>query len=386
MPTSITTSSTIRVAIDVVRRNCKAAALGRPGARVVAVAAVLLLVSATTRVPPAWSDEPAGAARHVFERDPSGEGYRLFNGPLWLAGDATLTSVVPEHGHAFTELDDVSLLVRYELAPRLSLFSEVRLEETLFLDQGRNLRTGSGDLSIERLYADVLLTPNLSLRAGKLLTPFGLWNVIRRAPLSWTVERPPVTEQTYPQHTTGLSFTYQRTWHGWSFDATGYGPAQDELAFQESEETGGLVGGGRVASGHTVGPSFATLGLDGVAFEDGGDGDTGRWAQTYGADLEVDVFGSHLTGEFAYSRLNGAYPASELGFYVQDAVPIVSTLYGVVRFDYFEPRRGPTDVAGLVGVFWHPLDRLIVKLDYQFGNHSTDDLTPGLVVAVSLFF
>jgi hypothetical protein len=278
-------------------------------------------------------------------------------------------------------LDEVDLLLRYEPMPRLSFFSETRLDNTVIFEESRGVETGSGDLSIERLYADILLTPQLTLRAGKLLTPFGLWNVIRRAPLSWTVERPPVTEKTFPEHTTGLSLTYQTTWHGWSFDATGYGPAQDQLSFRQSDE-GDLLFGGRVATGHSVGPAFVTVGLDEAGFDDT---ESDRWADTWGTDVEVDVAGHQITGEFAYSLLRGDV-SREVGGYVQDAIPMLSNLYGILRFDYFQPRRGPGDVGGLIGVFWRPYQPLIVKLNYQFANRQTDNLNPGLLMSVSLFF
>ena len=72
---------------------------------------------------------------------------------------------------------------------------------------------------VERLYLEALLTPTLTLRVGEVYTPFGLWNVVRRAPLTWTTERPAITESVFPQHATGLSLLYQATWHGWSIDA-----------------------------------------------------------------------------------------------------------------------------------------------------------------------
>ena len=72
----------------------------------------------------------------------------------------------------------------------------------------------------ERLYAEALLTPTLSLRLGEFYTPYGLWNVVRRAPLTWTSDRPSITEDVFPQHATGVSLLYQTTWQGWSVDAT----------------------------------------------------------------------------------------------------------------------------------------------------------------------
>ena len=350
------------------------------------VAALVLLTSRTVTTAadadgPRSDLLPAPIPVVRFERDPSGDGFRLGRA-IWLAGDATVVGIVPEHGAARAELDDISLLLRYEATPRLSLFSETRLENTVSLEEGRGLRAGSADLSIERLYAEILLTPHIDVRVGKVLTPFGLWNVIRRAPLSWTVERPIITEHAFPEHVTGLSLHYQETLRGWSFDATGYGPAQDELALRGSDETGLLVGG-RTAVGHTAGNAFVTLGLDAATFEEP---PTRRWTQSYGADGEVDVLGHQITGEFAYARGGPTAGTRSYGLYVQDAFPLIANLYGVVRFEQFQPKSGSSTEAGLLGVSWRPARSIIVKVDYQFMTRPVGDVTPGLLAAVSLFF
>ena len=347
------------------------------------VAAALLVLGSATGL---LAAPPAGAAgdatRFQLEPDPGEGGYWLADRKVWLAGDATIGAAIPEHASALANLEDINLLTRYEVTPRLSFFAETRLEHTVRLEHGRNLRTGTGDLEIERLYAEVILTPHLALRVGKLLTPFGLWNVIRRAPLSWSVERPPATEGTFPQHATGLSLTYQTTLSGWSLDATAYGPAQDELAFRQEDEKG-WMGGGRVAAGHSLGPAFGTVGLNGATFEDG---DTKRWAETLGADGEIDAWGHQLTGEFVYSRLRGPSVMREWGLYLQDTVPLVDTLYLILRLDYIQPRTGSDSVGGLAGLFWRPVPIVILKLDYQFATRRTDNLDPGFVAEISLFF
>lgn len=384
IPTKVTTSTTICVAIDAPASRSRKVSFG--GCLVWWVAALVLLTSRTI-AGAADADQPGSdllpAPRPVvrFERDPSGDGFRLGR-TTWLAGDATVVGLVPEHGAARAELDDISLLLRYEPTPRLSLFSETRLENTVSLEEGRGLRAGSGELSIERLYAEILLTPHLELRVGKVLTPFGLWNVIRRAPLSWTVERPIITEHAFPQHVTGLSLHFQETWRGWSFDATGYGPAQDELAFRGSDERG-LIVGGRTAVGHTAGSAFVTLALDAATFEEPL---TRRWTQSSGADAEVDVRGHQITGEFAYEQGGAIAGARSYGLYVQDAFPLIANLYGVVRFEQFQPRIGSSTAAGLLGVSWRPARSIIVKVDYQFMTRPVGDVTPGLLAAVSLFF
>src|SRR6185295_1967455 len=148
----------------------------------------------------------------------------------------------------------------------------------------------------DRLYADWLVGSGVTLRVGKFLTPFGLWNVIRRAPLTWTVERPLVTEKIFPEHTTGVSILYQTTIHGWSLDALAYGPAQDELPLRHSDEESRLIAGGRIAVAHELGPAFVTVGVSGGSAESG---DTEHMRGLYGADLDVTFAGHSIMAEIA---------------------------------------------------------------------------------------
>jgi hypothetical protein len=316
--------------------------------------------------------------------DPQGDGYIVPGTGLWFGGDATVSFGAPEGDPAFLELDDLSLLLRYEATPRLALFSELRLENTLELIEGVGVERGDADIAVERLYAEVLLSPHLTLRAGKFFTPFGLWNVIHRAPLTWTVDSPEVIEETFPKRATGLSLVYQTTWHGWSLDATGYGPAQDELALRRTDESdSGLMAGGRTAVGRSLGPIWAAIGLSAMGFEDD---PSRRWAEAYGGDLELTFRGNQLTGEFEYTHLRGPGSPREYGFYLQDAIPITDTLYGVLRVEHLRLREAGDGTGGLLGLFWRPRPFLIFKASYQFGDRLEDVLEPGFVGSVAIFF
>jgi hypothetical protein len=327
---------------------------------------------------------PADTLIPGVTRDPSGVGLRL-PGNLWLSGDVTFTLDVPETQPTSFELDDMSLLARWEPYSRLAFFGELRLENLLEVVEGEGALTSGGELEIERLYAEVLLTPTLSLRVGKVFTPFGLWNVISRGPLTWTVEEPAVTENMFPQRATGLSLLYQKTWRGWSFDATAYAPAQNQIQFRETEDEGldsGLMFGGRVAAGRDLGPAFASLGLNAAGF-------TRRqsriWMTATGLDLTISAWGHEITGELTY-KVPAAGGRTTHGFYLQDAIPIVRTLYGVLRLEYFHRRHGPGATGQLVGLFWRPIPNVVVKADYIFGTRRLENLETGFQASFSLLF
>jgi hypothetical protein len=351
---------TRRLVIELRRTVSAAAAAARRSALGRASARVALALLVTLGAP----SSPAAAGSDVgMQRDPGGYGL-ILPGKLWVSGDLTLGTQVLEVGPASFEIDDVSLLARWEPTSRLALFGELRLEDLLEVTEGRGAESGDAEVVVERLYAEALVTPRLTLRVGKVFTPFGLWNVIHRAPLTWTVEEPAITEDVFPIHATGLSLLHQSTWRGWSLDATVYGPAQDEIHFQHPEDEGWLVGG-RVAAGRAVGAGFAALGLNAAGFRSY---DRVDWTTATGLDLEVGIAGHQITGELTF-RIPSDGSRVIQGLYLQDAIPLepllpcARELYGVVRFEQFQPERGRAAVGGVVGLFWRPVPNVILKLD-----------------------
>lgn len=330
---------------------------------------------------------PARAAdlgAHV-RRDASGLGLFL-PGNLWISGDVTLAVDVPETEPASAEVDDLSLLARWEPLGRLAFFGELRVEDPFEVVEGEGIVHEGREVLLERLYAEVIVSPAVSLRIGKVFTPFGLWNVVTRAPLTWTLEEPAVVENVFPQRATGLSLLFRKSWRAWSFDATVYGPAQNEIQFRSTDDEGldaGLLFGGRVVASRSFGEAYAAVGLNAAGFRSH-DGSR-PWATATGIDLELSVAGHELTGELTY-RVPTTGGRTEHGLYLQDAIPLIGPLHGVLRFEYFRPRRGPAAVGQLVGLFYRPLPNLILKADYLFATRRLENLEPGFRASVSVLF
>jgi hypothetical protein len=334
---------------------------------------------------------PAGpATSNAIHWDP-GNGLTAPHG-LWVAGDLTIGGDLLEHEPATAELKDLSLLARWEASDRLSFFGELRLDDAVEFVNGEGFNSGDWDLTVERLYVEALLTPTLTLRVGEVYTPFGLWNVVRRAPLTWTVERPAITESVFPEHATGLSLLYQATWHGWSIDATTYGPAQDKLASRGPDPDelpkDGLMFGGRVAAGHALGDAFVALGLNALGFHPTG---WSGWATVSGADLDLTLAGHHVTGEFTF-RISPDGRLTRQGLYLQDVIPLTPLVpfarefYGVLRFEQLQQGRGPAGVGGLVGLWWRPVPPLVLRGGYFFTNRTLNHFDPGFSSSISFMF
>ena len=351
--------------------------------RVTTWIASLLLVAATALVGAAAPlEEPVATA------EGGAGGYEVPGTDLWLGAFATLEVEVPKSRPALLDLGDMGVLIRYQLTPTLTFFNETDLDDVATLESGKGIERGSRILLLERLYLDWSVTPQLTVRGGKFLTPFGIWNVIRRAPLTWTVDRPVATQEAFPDHTTGLSLIYQTTRHGWSVDATAYGQAQEELVRGASDISADADGGGRVVMGHVVGSGYLAWGLSGIAFKNH---DTHRWEDSYGTDFDLTLWRQQLTGEFAYTRLREPDLPRQWSLYVQDVFPLYRELFGVVRFEHVAPSQGQESTGWLVGLAWRGLPHTLVKVNYQFVDHNGDPDAPsalerGFFASVTVFF
>lgn len=350
----------------------------RRGPTVIGIALLMVAFFTEITVARAQIDEPtADVLPHA-----AGEGVALGKG-LWLGGYLNISGEVLQSTPASIGLGDMGLLARYEPTPPLAFFSEIDLEDTLTLKEGSGVTRGSKVLLLERLYADWSVSRTTTVRIGKFLTPFGLWNVIRRAPLTWTVDRPVATQSAFAEHSTGLGLIYQTTRHGWTLDATGYGQAQDELVRGASDVSALAVAGGRIVGGRSLGSSYLSVGLSAIGFKNQ---DTHLWEDAYGSDVELTMCRHQLMGEFAYSHLREPGASREWGFYLQDAWPLYGSLDGVARFEHAATRQGPVLDGGLVGIDWHAVPHVVVKADYQFSSHPQSDLQQGFLASVVFYF
>src|SRR5262249_40166826 len=217
-PTRTTTSRTMRVVIEAERaRRTTSAVLRHAAASALrAVGPVVLALGL------AASAGAESSARAIWPNS-LGNGLELEHG-LWIAGDVTVHGQVPEQGPSRVEIDDLSFLARWELTTRLALFGELRMEDFFEAVAGEGVLPSERKFVFERLYAEALVTPALTVRLGTVYTPFGLWNVIRRSPFTWTVEEPAIADDVFPTHSTGLSLLYQTTWRGGGLPAPSHGP------------------------------------------------------------------------------------------------------------------------------------------------------------------
>ncbi|MEY4767849.1 MAG: hypothetical protein RL637_488, partial [Pseudomonadota bacterium] len=308
-------------------------------------------------------------------------------------------------------------------------FSEIELEDWLSTQGVQSLNSA---LRIERLYADISFTNQWQLRAGKFLTPFGLWNVIHAAPLVWTTTRPLVTEEhLFPSHVSGfmlvhhLAIAEQNVDISWFIDQSSWlDPRKDRWDFDH-------------AFGARLNYEWDThfqFGLSYLTFKNYAKEENSDFLKTdkpekpdvfsphssailpppqniaatkslpkkkanflerqhlLGLDMLWKYQGYELQAEFSY-RFADQDQGQEKNAYLQTVIPLVPTLFAIGRYEYSSGDHLTDDdlVAHqlhmeIIGMAWRPYPPLIVKGEYRFSDDNHGVAPRGLFASVSLFF
>jgi hypothetical protein len=230
-----------------------------------------------------------------------------------------------------------------------------------------------GGVSIERAYVEYDVHPLLTVRAGRFLTPYGIWNIDHGDPAIISAYRPYVIgEQFFPEHQTGIELygtklfgDYKLGYH--ATVSNGRNPAEATLDPDNKVAFGGrLTFEAPIAGTLKVGVS----GYAGSASElsPGVGAPLARWDErSYGADVAWDHGGLHVQSELianerAYGTMERALAA---GGFAPDGRQVGG--YAIVGYR--------TDMLWnvmpyVVGEFERPLDHTVSK--------SIDDIQLGL--------
>jgi hypothetical protein len=251
---------------------------------------------------------------------------------------------------------------------------------------GRPVQIGS--IVIERVYAEYDLQPNLTLRAGHWLTPYGIWNVDHGSPVIIGADRPYIIgEKFFPEHQTGLHLF--GTHHHDGFKLEGHLTASNGRGGSEAQIDidGKLAFGGRLHIetpwGLKVGGSYYRGRYTGFPASPTVPGDTYLEA-AYGGDVQFDRGGIHLQGEAILRERH--YPIGQrtqlASGFAPDARDFGFYALASYRFDrfwsvtpyYLHEGYWPADhtfferlnFADTVGLNFRPSPNLVLKAYYAY--------------------
>lgn len=287
------------------------------------------------------------------------------------------------------------------LRNRLSYFGELDLAS-----RGSENWTGRQDdrtLEVERLYGEYFFSDALRLRVGRFLTPVGQWNERHAEPLTWTTLRPLTTYRAFAKSSTGFLVAGETMLGSREVGYTAY-VAPPSLTRTTAEESAFISAfGSRVAleviPGTYVGASAVAFrgsrpddreDLEGEVSGSGEDAREGREEDRtkralIGLDFLTRFQGAELRGEAVWLSASDTASAQR-GAFVQGAIPLVSTLYGVLRVETYDPVVTEPLWTYTLGLTWRAYRRLVLKVDRQITDRRSVRVPDGWFFSISSLF
>jgi hypothetical protein len=309
-----------------------------------------------------------------------GRGLRLGDTRITIGGFATAEADRLQGGDASGTLEGPHFFLSYDPLPSLHVFSELEMGDLVTWATDQEGAQTHLAFSVARAYGDFSASDALNIRLGKFLTPIGLWSPVPAEPFVWTTSEPMIVEDVFADSVTGAMASGRAFVASGAFSYSFYGSFLDPLDSDPGEEPppyaagtylewagleGWLLGASYYASEAQTGPWHHLGGIDGL------------WLPNDRVELSAEA----VFGQGTHS--NGAL----WGMYAQAVAETVDTLYGVARYEHYDPPGGGHSInLGDVGLTWIPVYYLRLKADYSFADHRHDISQPGFRASLSLLF
>jgi hypothetical protein len=296
----------------------------------------------------------------------------------------------PSGDKASLSVDDLGIFGSGHINQTLNPFFEAEIAGTTLLQQGGDpLSAGYPHLILERLFNDSYLTSSLSLRIGKMLSPFGEWNLVHAAPLVWTTTRPLTTYHGFSEYTSGASLLYNDSnsrlpdIQVYVQPGGEFRPRPQDIIVREYERVTGL---------HLNWPSGLNDKL-GLSVQRAQIKNTGEQQTLIGfnfnkefgpLEFETEAHDTHISGANAL-RLRD----NELGAYLQGAYALNESWHWVGRYEYFASRSHSTaSENALLGVTYKSASTSpqVWKLEYVEQHGAQLGIQTGLYASFSKLF
>jgi len=321
---------------------------------------------------PVWThSSPIGELRYT-----PGRGVVLGKTGLHLGGYANVVLERDEGDPAELSPEDLSLFALWQIAPRLRVFSELEVENAFRIDDEGHVDSPDDRFSVERLYGDVDVVDQLTVRGGVFLTPVGRWNLVHAAPLVWTTSRPLTTKRLFDTRSTGAMA------YGAFFPEVGrlsysiYAQLADPIEGNPTFVPADRAFGGRLTWEPT--PRWSIGASMQSAKRPGG------WRHLGGLDFLWAHDRFELQGE-AVVQDGGERPTA-WGGYIQAAVGITPRFFFVERLEHFAPPGAPEVNLIASGVLFRVLSNAVLKLEYLAADTSSPNADQGFKTSAAILF
>ncbi|MFQ5777353.1 MAG: hypothetical protein ACE5IP_05045 [Terriglobia bacterium] len=238
-------------------------------------------------------------------------------------------------------------------------FSELEFEFGVLFEGegGRDLETARGEIKVEQGWGEYVLSDQLLLRGGLILTP-GYWNVYHWPNLTLSTRRPLMVRKVYPESFTGVMGHGTKYWGDFGLTYYAYGSNGDSAFSPKEDDNENKAVGGRVSFHVPTETSFETfdLGISGYTDRPSGVERTRTW----GLDAQIRQGPFELLAEFATRNA----VEDRTGLYIQPAYRFTRWLTAFYRYDLLDIEQGDRAREHSLGLNFKLIPQAFFKLEY----------------------
>lgn len=286
--------------------------------------------------------------------------------------------------------------MNYDVNDRFRVATEIEWEHGPAFSSG----FGTGKIYLAKAFAEYKLSDALLVRAGKFVSPFGIYNERHDATPTFLstflaksvygdhVLGPGITGRLYAKHFTGIQILGELLSENWGLKyqvylSNGRGPLANEKDNNNNKGLGYRFVVTTPLQGLKLGTSLYTD-KNGNVFN--------ARQSTYGFDIEYDISNFHLESEFLlprfenlnFSNLPNNTFRKMSAFYVLGAYTIFNNLTPFARYDFFRPNitdKSIQEEITTLGINYAVSMSVYLKAEVHFHhNHELDILNSRMFV------
>ncbi len=284
----------------------------------------------------------------------------------------------------------LNLQFKKQVSDTWSFFSEIEFEDAPIIEisEGKD----DGKIAIESLVIQAAVNQQLIFRAGRYLTPAGIWNVDHYSPFVATMAVPEHIKKIFPNVVDGLQvFGSQDVGNTLVSYAVYAGNGIDEPGNSDSNENKAV--GTRVKfTFHSL--NGLELGLSGFTGKDKQTATQKYDRDSLGADVKFHLNKFKFQGEYARASIDDQISPSAIdfdrtGFYGQLIYDIKEKVSLVYRYDWYE--ANDTDSTSklrtnTVALNYHFTPSVVGKLENHWRDPSSGANYNQITASVSIYF
>lgn len=280
-----------------------------------------------------------------------------------------------------------SVLLGKTINEQWRIFTETEYENAPIINPDDNSQS-SGTILLEQVYIERLFMPEIKIRAGRFLTPAGIWLINRYSPFTPTQTKPQHIQKIFPQFLDGAlahgSFNFSDkliSYHIYAANGEGNSGGADS---NQDKAVGGRL--------DLFLPAFYNVKIGVSALGDKLNNGADKTAK--GVDLQFKADRFRVQGEYAvadYNSDNPAQPAKSEGYYVQ-ALCDIEKFTIAYRYDYYNSDNSTglnKVIVNTLGLNYHWTPYIVSKIEnnsYVYTSGSgTPDYTEWILSSAIMF-